>query len=153
MTNPMQPPSVEAVYSALDEVKDPCMQAAGLDLSIVDLGLVYDVSIEERCVEVAITFTEIGCIFTHTIGVKVYDTVSALPGVEHVEIVPRWLPIWTQDRLNDKASQALARQRVQMFENVKRRGLRQAAPRPGKPSSISDGSTCSSTTPAAGTPP
>jgi metal-sulfur cluster biosynthetic enzyme len=114
------------VYSALDEVKDPCMQAAGLDLSIVDLGLVYDVTVEERCVTVAITFTEIGCIFTHTIGVKVHDTVMALPGVEQVEISPRWLPIWTHDRLNEKASRALARQRVQMFDNVKRRGLQQA---------------------------
>ena len=38
--------TVEAVYEALDLVKDPCMVAGGHDLSILDLGLVYDVEVQ-----------------------------------------------------------------------------------------------------------
>lgn len=116
-------PTVEAVYEALDTVKDPCMSAAGLDLSIVDLGLIYGVEVADGAVNVEMTFTEIGCVFTHVIGSGVYDAVEALPGVERVELTPRWLPIWTEDRLNGKASKALSGNRSVMLQKMKRRSL------------------------------
>lgn len=116
-------PSVEDVYEALEAVKDPCMGAAGLDLSIVDLGLVYGVEIEAGAVNVEMTFTEIGCVFTHVIGTGVYDAVEALPGVESVELTPRWLPIWTEDRLNERASRALSGNRGAMLRKLKRKSL------------------------------
>jgi metal-sulfur cluster biosynthetic enzyme len=116
-------PSVEAVYEALDTVKDPCMGAAGLDLSIVDLGLIYGVEVDDGAVNIELTFTEIGCIFTHVIGSGVYDAVGALPGVEHVELTPSWLPIWTEERLNSKASEALSGNRNAMLQKLKRRSL------------------------------
>ncbi len=114
-------PSVEAVYEALDTVKDPCMGAAGLDLSIVDLGLVYRVEVDDGAVNVEMTFTEIGCVFTHVIGSGVYDAVGALPGVESVELTPRWLPLWTEDRVNAKASKALSGNRNAMLQKMKHR--------------------------------
>lgn len=123
-------PTVEAVYEALDTVKDPCMGAAGLDLSIVDLGLIYRVEVDDGAVNVEMTFTEIGCVFTHVIGSGVYDAVEALPGVERVELTPRWLPIWTEDRVNEKASKALSGNRSVMLQKMKRRSL---------PLTISDG--------------
>jgi len=116
-------PSVEDVYEALDTVKDPCMGAAGLDLSIVDLGLVYGVEVDDGAVKVEITFTEIGCVFTHVIGSGVYDAVGALPGVESVELTPRWLPLWTEDRVNAKASKALSGNRSAMLQKMKHRSL------------------------------
>lgn len=123
-------PTVEAVYEALDTVKDPCMGAAGLDLSIVDLGLIYGVEIDDGAVNVEMTFTEIGCVFTHVIGSEVYDAVGALPGVERVELTPRWLPIWTEDRVNEKAARALSGNRSAMLQKIKRRSL---------PLTVSDG--------------
>src|SRR5215210_9379344 len=116
-------PTVEAVYEALDTVKDPCMSAAGLDLSIVDLGLIYGVEVDDGAVNIELTFTEIGCIFTHVIGSGVYDAVGALPGVERVELTPRWLPLWTEDRVNAKASKALSGNRSAMLQKIKRRSL------------------------------
>lgn len=126
MSGPAAPLTVEAVYEALDTVKDPCMGAAGLDLSIVDLGLVYGVEVRDGVVNVEITFTEIGCIFTHVIGAEVYDAVEALRGVERVEVMPRWTPVWSPERLNQKASQALEGNRDAMFRTVKSRGLQRA---------------------------
>ena len=116
-------PSVEEVYEALDTVKDPCMGAAGLDLSILDLGLVYGVEVDDGAVKVEMTFTEIGCVFTHVIGSGVYDAVEALPGVNSVELTPRWLPLWTEDRVNAKASKALSGNRSAMLQEIKRRSL------------------------------
>jgi len=119
--------TVEAVYEALDLVEDPCMKAAGLDLSILDLGLVYGVDTQEDGrVRVDLTLTEIGCIFTHRIFGAVYDAVEALPGVKEVEVVPRWTPVWTEERLSQKARSALADSRSAMFRTIKGRGLQRA---------------------------
>lgn len=123
-------PSLEAVYEALDTVKDPCMGAAGLDLSILDLGLVYGVEVEDGAVNVEITFTELGCMFTAVIGVEVCDAVEALPGVRDVEITPRWLPLWTEDRLNEKASEDISGNRGAMLSNLKRKSLSEAGHSP-----------------------
>ena len=138
MSGSNERPTVEAIYEALDTVKDPCMGAAGLDLSIVDLGLVYGVEVEDGAVNVEITFTEIGCVFTHVIGSGVYDAVGALPGVESVELTPRWLPLWTEDRVNAKAARALSGNRGDMLQKMKRRSL---------PLSTSDGDRVRSKTP------
>lgn len=116
-------PSIEAIYEALDTVKDPCMGAAGLDLSIVDLGLIYGVEVADGLVNIEITFTEIGCIFTHVISSEVYDAVETLAGVESVELTPRWLPIWTEERLNEKASKALSGNRNAMLQKMKRKSF------------------------------
>jgi metal-sulfur cluster biosynthetic enzyme len=123
MSSPAGSPTVEAVYEALDTVKDPCMGAAGLDLSIVDLGLIYAVEVDDGAVNIEMTYTEIGCIFTHVIGSGVYDAVGALPGVERVELTPRWLPLWTEDRLNEKASKAISGNRSAMLRKMKRKCL------------------------------
>ncbi len=113
--------TVEAVHEALDLVKDPCMKAAGLDLSILDIGLVYGVEVQEDGrVRVDMTLTELGCIFTHRVFGDVYEAVEALPGVKEVEVVPRWTPVWTEERLNQKARSALADSRNAMFRTVKR---------------------------------
>jgi metal-sulfur cluster biosynthetic enzyme len=120
--------TVETVHEALDRVKDPCMQAAGLDLSILDLGLVYGVEAQEDGrVRIDMTLTELGCIFTHRIFGAVYDAVEALPGVKGVEVVPRWTPVWTEERLNRKARSALEDSRNTMFRTMKGRGLQRAA--------------------------
>jgi metal-sulfur cluster biosynthetic enzyme len=116
-------PTVEAVYEALGTVKDPCMGAAGLDLSIVDLGLIYGVEVDDGVVNVEMTFTEIGCVFTHVIGSGIHDAVGALPGVERVELTPRWLPLWTEDRVNEKASRALSGNRNAMLRKLKSKNL------------------------------
>ena len=124
MSNATQDLMVEAIYEALGTVKDPCMVAGGHDLSILDLGLVYGVEVQEgSSVRVDMTLTEVGCIFTHRVFGDVYEAVEALPEVKEVEVVPRWTPVWTPERLNQKAKQALEGSRNAMFRTIKRRNL------------------------------
>ena len=116
--------TVEAVYEALGTVKDPCIVAGGHDLSILDLGLVYGVEVQEDGrVRVDMTLTEVGCIFTHRVFGEVYDALEALPGAKEVEVVACWTPVWTPERLNQKAKRALEGSRNTMFKTIKRRGL------------------------------
>lgn len=136
--------TVEAVYEALDTVKDPCMVAGGIDLSILDLGLVYGVEAKDGRVQVDMTLTELGCIFTHRVFGDVYDAVEALPGAEEVEVVPRWTPVWTEERLNQKARSALEGSRNAMFRTIKRRGLEthEIGRRPEEPTAVRADAAC-----------
>ena len=85
----------------------------------MDLGPVYGVEVsEDGCVRVNMTLTKIRCIFTHRVFVPVYDALGALLGGAEVEVVP----VWNDERLNDKAQRALAESKSAMFRTIGRRG-------------------------------
>lgn len=87
-------PSRQAVWDALAEVTDP-----EIPVSLVDLGIVYRVAVEDGVVEIDLTFTSIGCPGMEMILEDVHEAVSALPGVERVEVEIVWSPPWTKERL------------------------------------------------------
>jgi metal-sulfur cluster biosynthetic enzyme len=86
--------TAEQVTHALRGVLDP-----ELGMSVVDLGLIYDVAIEERAVVITMTLTAPGCpihdVFPEWIG----QAVGALPGVEQVDVRVIFNPPWTPDRI------------------------------------------------------
>jgi metal-sulfur cluster biosynthetic enzyme len=81
----------ELVREALKDVIDP-----ELRLSIVDLGLVYDVDVEDGKVKVIYTLTTPACPLGPVIDQQIQDVLGDLPGVADVvsEIVftPPWDP-------------------------------------------------------------
>jgi ring-1,2-phenylacetyl-CoA epoxidase subunit PaaD len=106
------------VEQALSAVPDPCMLAAGSPASIVDLGLVDEVSLDGTTVKVTITLTEPGCPFTHHIIADITDAAEAIEGIEHVEVEPRWAPLWTEDRLLPEGRRQLAAARKRMRQEA-----------------------------------
>lgn len=107
----------EAAYEALDTIKDPCMGAAGLDLSIIDLGLVGDVKIDNGATEVEVTFTEPGCMFTHRIVSSIQDALQEA-GAESVEVTPRWTPLWTEARMSSRGAEVFEEARSRYGETI-----------------------------------
>jgi metal-sulfur cluster biosynthetic enzyme len=97
----------DPAWAALGAVKDPCLVAAGFDLSIVDLGLVRAVAIEDDVVTVTMTFTEPGCPFTHHVVVSV-ETALRAAGFRSIVVQPVWDPIWTEESLSDDARRQFA---------------------------------------------
>lgn len=97
-----------AVAAALLTVPDPCMDLAGAPTSIVELGLVRDVSVVDGDVEVLMTFTEMGCAFTHNVLDMVHGRVEAVPGVRSVRTPVEWTPTWSPDDLLAPARRTLA---------------------------------------------
>jgi metal-sulfur cluster biosynthetic enzyme len=87
----------EVVRKALRQVKDP-----ELDMNIVDLGLVYDVEVDERDVRVKMTLTSPGCPAGPMITNDAYRVIRALDGVEDVDIEIVWEPYWTPERMDPK---------------------------------------------------
>jgi metal-sulfur cluster biosynthetic enzyme len=97
-----------AVRAALAAVKDPCMVAGGLDLSIIDLGLISALEVNQGRVDIRITFTEVGCQFTHRVIDSIYTAVEALAGVEDVSVTPAWDKAWTPEWMTPAGQEAFA---------------------------------------------
>ena len=77
------------IYEALSEVIDP---EIGLD--IVTLGMVYDVEIEQKNVNVTFTLTTPGCPMERVITDGILSAAKAVPGVENVTPCLVWEPRW-----------------------------------------------------------
>ena len=94
-------PSPETVRKALRAVKDP-----ELNLNIVDLGLVYDVHLDESTnVVLDMTLTSAACPLTDVITDQ---TESALEGlVGDVAINWVWMPPWGPDKITDDGREML----------------------------------------------
>ncbi|MBX5468002.1 MAG: metal-sulfur cluster assembly factor [Firmicutes bacterium] len=88
----------EAVLEALRDVIDP-----ELGYNIVDLGLVYGVTVEGSTVEVVMTMTTPGCPATEYIREGAVERLSALDGVEAVNVEVVWSPPWDPSMMSDEA--------------------------------------------------
>lgn len=89
--------SADTVRQALRQVKDP-----ELDMNIVDLGLVYDVEVDDGLVRINMTLTSPGCPAGPMITNDIYKAVRAIDGVKDVDIDIVWEPYWTPDRIDPK---------------------------------------------------
>jgi metal-sulfur cluster biosynthetic enzyme len=77
---------------ALATVFDP-----ELGLSVVDLGLVYDLDIRDGIVRIIMTLTAPGCPIHDVMPEWIRNVVIALPGVDHVEVTITFDPPWTPE--------------------------------------------------------
>jgi len=90
------------VYEVLRECYDP-----EIPVNIVDLGLVYGVTLEKGVVNVTMTLTAPGCQMGAMITQDIQDKLLGVPGCEDacVEIV--WDPPWTPHMMSPAARQQL----------------------------------------------
>jgi ring-1,2-phenylacetyl-CoA epoxidase subunit PaaD len=94
--------SVEQVWAWLGEVADPEIPV----ISIVDLGIVRDVALEDDTWVVTITPTYSGCPAMTVIADSVGDALRA-HGLERVRIATRLAPAWTTDWMSEAGKAAL----------------------------------------------
>ena len=93
----MAQPTPDDVRKALRQVKDP-----EINLSVIDLGLVYDVEIDEGDVDIRMTLTSPGCPSGPEMLADVDRAVRALEGVTNVNVELVWEPYWTPERIDPK---------------------------------------------------
>ena len=103
----MTPEASEAlvgkVKEALRLVIDP-----ELGYNIVDLGLVYDVAVEDGgLVRVAMTTTTRGCPATGYLRDGARDAASSVPSVDAVDVALTYNPPWTPDMMTADAKHHL----------------------------------------------
>lgn len=91
-------PSPDTIRKALRAVKDP-----ELNLNIMDIGLVYDVEVNDvGQVHVRMTLTSPGCPAGTEILDDVKRVVSDVDGVTAVEVELVWDPYWTPERMDPR---------------------------------------------------
>ena len=89
--------SLEQAKLALRKVKDP-----DLNLNIVDLGLIYDVRVENTDVSVDMSLTSPGCPSGPEIMGEAERILKAIPGVGVVTVNLVWSPMWSPDRIEPR---------------------------------------------------
>jgi metal-sulfur cluster biosynthetic enzyme len=87
-------PARADIDAALETVLDP-----ELGMSVVALGLVYDVTITAGAVRVTMTLTAQGCPLHEVMTDWVRAALLRVPGVERVEVDITFEPPWTPDRI------------------------------------------------------
>ena len=93
----------ENIMGALENVIDP-----ELGIDIVNLGLVYDVDMnEEGALTVTMTLTSLGCPLGPVIVDQVKTAVSEIPEVKDVDVNIVWNPPWSKDKMSRYAKMAL----------------------------------------------
>ena len=89
--------SEDQVKLALRRVKDP-----DLNLNILDLGLVYGISVKGSKVKVDMTLTSPGCPSGPEIMGNAEQEIKTLPGVESVDMNLVWTPFWTPEKMEPR---------------------------------------------------
>ncbi len=84
----------DQVTQALRDVFDP-----ELGMSIVDLGLVYDVRIDGGHVAITMTLTTEGCPLHDAMSEWVRQAVGKIAGVREVAVTITFEPPWSPDRI------------------------------------------------------
>ncbi len=87
---------------ALRDVEDPEMP-----VNIVDLGIVYGVSLEGGAATVTLTFTAMGCPASDLILEDIEGRLLREPGVREVRVDVVWDPPWSARLLTPEGRDAL----------------------------------------------
>jgi metal-sulfur cluster biosynthetic enzyme len=94
---------VERIKDALRLVIDP-----ELGYNIVDLGLIYDVAVEDSGVaHTTMTTTTRGCPATSYLKDGARDATCAVPAVKFVEVELTYEPPWTPEMMSTEAREHL----------------------------------------------
>ena len=92
----------EQVYEVLRHCYDP-----EIPINLVDLGLIYDVQVEDDHVNVVMTLTARGCPAHRFISEGVRERVAKIEGVKSASVQVVWDPPWDISRLSQVAKKQL----------------------------------------------
>lgn len=94
--------TVEQVREALTDVLDPELQ-----IDIVNLGMVYDIAVEDKTVKVTMTLTSMGCPIFDGLKREIEERIQKLGDVDRVEVELTFDPPWSPDRMSEEARLAM----------------------------------------------
>ncbi len=87
----------DKIRKALEKVMAP-----ELGVSIVDLGLIYDVRYEKGEAEVEMTLTSPGCPLAPEIDNKIKEALKNVTEIKKLRVELVWDPPWSRDLISDE---------------------------------------------------
>ena len=94
--------SEESVLESIKEIIDP-----EIGINIVDMGLIYDVDIDDTTVDITMTLTMPGCPAGGQIVNGTQHVTQQMDGVEEVNVNVVWTPRWTPELMSEEAKDEL----------------------------------------------
>ena len=90
------------VWDALYGVEDPEMP-----ISIVDLGLIYGVTVEDDRAAIDMTLTYTGCPARDMLRDEIHEAVASVSGIESVDLRLVWSPEWSIEMVTEQGKEDL----------------------------------------------
>jgi FeS assembly SUF system protein len=90
--------SKDEIVTVLKDCFDP-----EIPINIWDLGLVYDIKVDNENVGIKMTLTAPGCMMGGMIAEEVKAKIKAMEGVKDAKVELVWDPPWTPDKMSQEA--------------------------------------------------
>tara|TARA_X000000368_G_scaffold363981_1_gene309428 strand:- start:116 stop:412 length:297 start_codon:yes stop_codon:yes gene_type:complete len=88
----------EKVIEELRKIYDP-----EIPVDIYELGLIYDVSVKDKVVNVKMTLTSPNCPVAESLPKEVKDSIIEIKGVDKVDLDLVWDPPWDKSMMSEAA--------------------------------------------------
>ena len=88
----------ENIITEIKKIYDP-----EIPVNIFDLGLIYDISINDKSVVIEMTLTSPNCPVADSLPKMVKDILEKLDEVDTANIKLVWNPPWTKDMMSESA--------------------------------------------------
>ena len=114
------PSLLEDVQTAIGTVIDPCSRFNGVPLSLTELGMVKSVKTSGSTVQIRLLLDDPTCLYTFEIQHELRKALSAVAGVESIELELVADELWTPDRVQPQARALLDERRAARRQEVQR---------------------------------
>ena len=95
--------TIDEIKKKLSTIKDP-----ELGINIYDLGLIYDINIDNgNNVKIIMTLTTVNCPVADSFPLDVAKNISSLENIGQVKVKLTFDPPWNKDLMSDDAKLAL----------------------------------------------
>jgi metal-sulfur cluster biosynthetic enzyme len=94
--------TLDEVYEALRDVYDP-----EIPINVVDLGLIYDVKVEDANVDIKMTLTFAGCGMGPYIAQQAEWRLAELENIDDINVEMVFDPPWTPDMITEEGKKLL----------------------------------------------
>ena len=88
----------EKVIEELRKIYDP-----EIPVDIYEFGLIYDVSVKDKVVNVKMTLTSPNCPVAESLPKEVKDSIIEIKGVDKVDLDLVWDPPWDKSMMSEAA--------------------------------------------------
>ena len=88
----------EKIIAEIKKIYDP-----ELPVNIYDLGLIYDVQVNEKKAKIKMTLTSPNCPVAESLPREVKDGAMQVDEIEDVDLELVWDPPWTKEMMSDAA--------------------------------------------------
>lgn len=91
-----------ACFEAMKAVIDP-----EIGINVVDLGLVYEITVDQGTAYMRMTLTSMGCPLTELIHQQATLVLTRLPGIDNADVEFVFSPPWSTDMISEEAQEEL----------------------------------------------